>query len=403
MEFSRWKNFFVVFITLEILAVGFSFVLNDTNYFADKVAAVSKKIPVVTNAVPGAINMPQKLANPPKIIKAVFVTGYSAGSKKYLNYLTELFKTTEINAVVVDIKGSDGYVTYNSGAPDVAKYNLYRGAIKDINGLIEFFHSQNIYVIGRIANFEDPVYSKVRPELAIYSKAETLTQNKLVLWQDRNKLSWLDPASRSVWDYNISLAKDGLANGFDEINFDYVRFPTDGKAGDMGFPTWNGTKVKADVINEFFHYVRNALPGEKLSVDLFGQVTTNTDDMGIGQLLENAFENFDYISPMVYPSHYIDGFDGFPKPAEHPYDVIKYALDTAILREANYKTKNPTIVKLAQFRPWLQDFKMGAVYTASMIKDEIRATQDSLGSNYNGFMLWNAGNRYTAEAVQNSQ
>ena len=102
--------------------------------------------------------------------------------------------------------------------------------------MVKFFHNQNIYVIGRIAVFEDPVYSKARPELAIYNKSETTDLSNPVLWQDNNGLSWLDPASKDVWDYDISLAKDAFYNGFDEVNFDYVRFPTDGKTEDMGFP-----------------------------------------------------------------------------------------------------------------------------------------------------------------------
>ena len=416
MEFSKWKNFLVVFISLEILAVGVSYVLNDGNDFIKQAVAVSGAL-VGTNSNNSAPIVSLKLNNPPKIINAIFVTGYSAGSKKYLNYLSNLFATTEINAVVIDIKGSDGNVTYASGAPDVKKYNLYKGAIKDIDGLLKFLHDKNIYVIGRIAVFEDPMYSKARPELAIYNKIETANSSKTVLWYDKNKLSWLDPASKDVWDYNISLAKDAASHGFDEINFDYVRFPSDGKVGETGYPVWDGLpaqagkKLKADVIKEFFHYLRTNLPNEKLSVDLFGQTTTNTDDMGIGQLLENAFENFDYISPMVYPSHYINGFMGFVNPADHPYEIIKYSMETALAREkaylansipnatgANPSSPGPTqeALILAKFRPWLQDFNMGANYTADMVRAEIRATQDALGPNYEGFMLWNPSNIYNS-------
>jgi len=409
MEFSRWKNFLVVFIAFELLATGAYFVTENNNDFSSQTAALSENIVAVENSQPVVV-MPPKLKNPPEIIKAIYVSGYSAGSKKYLEYLSALFANTEINAVVVDIKGSDGSVSYKSLAPDVKKYSLYYGAIKDIDALLKFFHDKNIYVIGRIAVFEDPLYSKARPNLAIYNKTETLAQNKLVLWQDRNKLSWMDPASKDVYDYNISLAKEAFSRGFDEINFDYIRFPTDGKVADMGFPVWNGVKTKADVINEFFHYLRDSLPDEKLSVDLFGQVTTNTDDMGIGQLLENSFETFDYVSPMVYPSHYVKGFMGFDKPAEHPYEMIKYAMSTALNRMIAYEAKqadlaikagetNPKTAPLAKFRPWLQDFDMGANYTAEMVGAEIKATKDTLGDKYNGFMLWNAANRYTQEAV----
>jgi hypothetical protein len=281
-------------------------------------------------------------------------------------------------------------------------------------------------VIGRIAVFEDPVYSKVRPDLAIFNKkkivedtlsaktpsTENISGSQKTLWQDNNGLSWLDPASKEVWDYNISLAKDAFLHGFDEINFDYIRFPSDGKVENMGFPVWNEKKLKSQVIKEFFDYLRQQLPNEKISADLFGLTTVNTDDMGIGQLFENTFENFDYIAPMVYPSHYAKNFIGFANPAEHPYEVVKYSMENAILRVKSYinqqkvfsvsaKTINidSDIKPVAKLRPWIQDFNMGAVYNVQMVRQEIQALKDALGENYSGFMLWNPSNIYTQGAI----
>jgi hypothetical protein len=422
MQVSRWDNFLVVSVMLFVLVTGTSFVLDKDDF--SQQAAISGSLPIVAENILTDFTPyipPKKLSNPPSVINAVYVTGYSAGAKSYLNYLSGIFSTTEVNSVVVDVKGSNGYVSYNSGAPDVAKYGTYNGAVKDIDELVNFFHDRNVYVIGRIAVFEDPVYSKARPELAIYDKVKTSEQAQLVLWQDNNSLSWLDPSSKEVWDYNISLAKDALYHGFDEINFDYIRFPTDGKAESMGFPLYDGKTKKSQVIHNFFKYLRENLAGEKISADLFGQTTTNKDDMGIGQLLENAFENFDYISPMIYPSHYIDGFLGYNNPAEHPYEIIKYSLETAQSRENIYLDKlvtkatgdslkeittPPSSVEiklpeiyLAKLRPWLQDFDMGADYNTDMVKLEIKATKDALTDKYNGYMLWNPSNIYTKEAL----
>ena len=415
MEFSRVKNILIVLVIIIVLAISVSFFMQNSKiYTLGQITVLNNLSASNTQSNSNIILSPQKLSNPPQIIKSVYVTGYSAGSKKYLNYLSNLFKNTEINAVVVDIKGSDGYISYVSGIQDAQKYKLTNYAISDINALVNFFHNQNIYVIGRIAVFEDPVYSKARPELAIYDKEKTTDPIKPVLWKDNNGLSWLDPASKDVWDYEVSLAKNAFSHGFDEVNFDYVRFPSDGKTTNMGFPVWDRKSLMADKIKEFFKYLRTNLAGEKLSVDLFGQTTVNTDDMGIGQLIENAFENFDYISPMVYPSHYINGFDGFVNPAEHPYEIVKYSMDSAYERELAYsmlftnsnpagssssESKNIVVPPLAKFRPWLQDFNMGAVYNADMVKAEIKATQDSLGGDYNGFMLWNPLNIYTQEAI----
>ena len=429
MEFSKWINLFVVLIMASILTTGVSFALqNEKQGFAGPAAVSSKQSSILAaidiQNIQQPPSPPQKLANPPSIVKAVYVTGYSAGSKSYINYLKNLFSNTEINAVVVDIKGSDGYVSYASGAEEVKKYNLTNNAILDIDALIRFFHDQNIYVIGRIAVFEDPQYSKARPDLAIYNKEKTTDLSHPVLWQDNHGLSWLDPASKDVWNYDVSLAKDALYHGFDEINFDYVRFPSDGKTKLMGFPFWNDNSPMAPVIKDFFHYLRTSLPDDKISVDLFGLTTVNSDDMGIGQVLGNAFENFDYIAPMVYPSHYANGFIGFNNPADHPYEVIKYSMDRALSRENSFlnkaqealvknneavgfpaaaleaiKPQQPALAPLAKFRPWIQDFNMGAIYNSEMVKQEIQATQDSLGASFEGFMLWNPSNIYTMGAI----
>ena len=420
MKFSRWGNTLTVIVMLELLAVGVSFGLPYIK-FGNQTVVPKIRASQVQKVFQPVYVPPQKLSNPPEIIKAVYVTGYSAGSRKYLNYLTNLFKTTEINAVVVDIKDYSGKISYNSGAADVKKYNLYDNAIPDIDSLVRFFHDQNIYVVGRIVVFEDPAYSKSRPDLAVYNKTETTDLKQPVLWQDNNGLSWLDPASKEVWDYDISLAKDALYHGFDEINFDYIRFPSDGKVENMGFPVWDEKIAKAVVIKSFFQYIRTSLPGEKISADLFGQTTTNTDDMGIGQIIENAFENFDYVSPMVYPSHYANGFLGFDNPAEHPYEIIKYSMLSAIIREKNLFDQEQSVdvtavtspatqpvmapppiatISLAKLRPWLQDFNMGAVYTADMVQSEIKAVQDALGDDFSGFMMWNPSNIYTEDAVK---
>jgi len=424
MGFSKRSILLILLAVAMLFAAAFLLILQYKIRFADSVVPMSKNI-VASVTLEKVVPPPQKLVNPPEIVKAVYVTGYSAGSKKYLNYLANLFNTTEINAVVIDIKDYSGLVSYSSGASEVKKYSLYNNAIPDIDALVRFFHDKNIYVIGRIAVFEDPAYAKARPNLAVYDVEKTKDILQPVLWQDNNGLSWLDPASQEVWDYNISIAKDAFYHGFDEINFDYIRFPSDGKIENMGFPIWGWKAYRVSVIKKFFAYTRQQLIGEKISADLFGQTTTNTDDMGIGQIIENAFENFDYISPMIYPSHYINGFMSFVNPAEHPYEVISYSMVTAQSRESNFLKKRqvtlasgtngskvlsselklldpmpaPVVAPLAKFRPWLQDFNMGADYTAEMVKLEIKATQDALGSDYAGYMLWNPSNVYTQGAL----
>ncbi len=379
MEFSRKKNFVVVFILSLPFLVYFSFVPLPTQFLDDIIKKSYTQSFVYTvpsvgalkNAVPSKY-IPQKLENPPVILKAIYVTSWSAGSKKYIDYLDRLFKTTQINAVVIDVKDNSGVVSSPRQIPN-------------IDALIKYLHDQGIYVIGRVVVFQDPVLAKNRPDLAVDAL-------------------WVDPSAQEVYDYNIKIAKDALSHGFDEINFDYVRFPTDGNLENMVFPKWNKEIPKNVVMKGFFKYLRQALPNEKISVDLFGQTTSNTDDMGIGQIWEDALPYFDYVSPMVYPSHYAKGYLGYKNPADYPYQIVKYEMANGLAREKVQarilSVNNPSKpVVLAKIRPWLQDFNLGSKYDARMVKEEIRAVQDALGADFNGYMLWNPLNIYTKDAI----
>jgi len=332
--------------------------------------------------------------------KAIYITGWSAGNNSYLNYLSNFFETTQINSVVIDIKDSSGYVFYNANVDEVQKYKLYNYSIKNIDSLVKFFHDKGIYAIARIVVFEDPMLAKNRPELAIYNTEKSSAASGTALWQDNKGLSWMDPASQDVWDYNVALAKDAISHGFDEINFDYVRFPSDGDTSIMGFPVWDKKTTKAGVIKNFFAYLRSQLPNAKLSVDLFGLTTVNKDDLGVGQVLENALPYFNYVCPMAYPSHYATGFLGFENPADYPYWVVKYSMLSGELKRQILIESGADENSLAKLRPWLQDFDLGAIYTSDMVRSEILAVEESLLDGYNGFMLWNPSNYYTTEAIE---
>ena len=358
--------------------------------------------------------LPAPLENPPAILKSVYATGWSAGSKSYLAYLQSVFKTTQVNAVIIDVKDASGIVSYKTGAELPKKYKAYYPKISNVDALIKSFHNQGIYVIGRIVVFEDVALATNRPDLAVFDKSKTQDKSNPVTWQTKSGLLWLDPASEEVWDYNISVAKDALKHGFDEINFDYIRFPTDGNLDNMGFPVWDRKIPRHLVIKSFFQKIRESLMDAKISVDLFGQTTTNNDDMGVGQLFEDSLSYFDYVCPMVYPSHYASGFLGYQNPAEHPYDMVKYAVDGAVFRQKVYEklqkanntndnTSLPSSAKATEgktkIRPWIQDFNLGALYNIDMVKQEIKAVEDSTGNDFSGFMLWNPRNFYTTGAV----
>ncbi|MCX6761013.1 MAG: hypothetical protein NTZ84_02850, partial [Candidatus Nealsonbacteria bacterium] len=264
--------------------------------------------------------------------------------------------------------------------------------------LVKQLHDENIYVIARISVFQDPVLANARPDLAVLSRSKLLNQStsSYALWTDNWGLSWADPSAKEVWKYNASIAKDALSYGFDELNFDYVRFPSDGDLSDMVFPSWDQKIEKHLIIKDFFKYLRQELSGARISVDLFGLSTISSDDLGIGQVIEDGYGYFDYVCPMVYPSHYAFGFSGYPIPSEHPYGVVERSMKGALKRLNDFNKANH---KNAKLRPWLQDFTLTVPYDAEKVKLEIKALKDVLGKDYNGFMLWNSQNIYTKEAL----
>ena len=411
MEFPKKNKIFVTCAVTAVLTTGAFFSIDSGQKFLTKQTASLTSNVTDTQQANNA-----NISKTPAIVKAIYMTGWSAGNVSYYDYLSSLFDSTEINAVVIDIKDSSGYVFYNANVPEVKKYKLYNYSIKDIDSIIKFFHDKNIYVIGRISVFEDPMLAKNRKDLAVYNAEKTTDISNPVLWEDNKGLSWMDPSSKEVWDYNIALAKDATSHGFDEINFDYIRFPSDGDFSTLGFPLWDRKNTMATTIKTFFAYLREQLSGEIISVDLFGLTTVSRDDLGIGQVLEDALKYFNYVCPMVYPSHYADGFRSFENPADHPYEVAQYSIASAYYRrkiflyqqiieskkiekslDSNFEIDNNLVGRI---RPWLQDFNLGANYTAEMVKSEINATEESSRDDYVGFMIWNPRNYYTKEAIK---
>ena len=327
----------------------------------------------------------------PEIIKAIYLTSWSAATPSMVDYAIDLAQNTEINAVVIDIKDWSGYVNYDTQVPEVEKYNAKRVLIRDIGALIEKFHEEGIYTIARITVFQDPILAWARPDLAVRRKSD-----KSLLWLDRSGLAWIDPAAKESWDYNIAIAQDALSQGFDELNFDYVRFPSDGDLGDLSFSLWDSTSTtRIATIKEFYSYLRENIPDAVLSVDLFG-LSTVSSRFGVGQNIENAYDYFDFVCPMVYPSHYVSMYLGYENPAEYPYEIVKHSMESALARLKVFNEIFPTKAKL---RPWLQDFDLGAEYDKDMVRLEINAVSDALEEDFSGFMLWSADNFYTRDAL----
>lgn len=324
----------------------------------------------------------------PKFVKGIYMSSWVASTTSFRAKLVKLIEETELNSVVIDIKDSTGKIAFLTHDQELTKLGATENRVRDLDEFIAMLHAKNIYVIGRISVFQDPFMTEHKPEWAIKKKSDGS------IWKDFKGLSFLDPSNPAVRKYIVSIAKESYAHGFDEINFDYVRFPSDGKISDIAYPNVDGTTTRADIIESFFKELHDSLKetGMVTSADLFGLVTTSNDDLGIGQVLEKALPYFDYVCPMVYPSHFGTGWNGYKNPAEHPYEVVHESMSRAVERA---KAMGQDPLKL---RPWLQDFNIGATYTAEMVKAQIKGTYDS---ELNSWLLWSAANTYTRGALAN--
>ncbi|MYC67898.1 MAG: hypothetical protein F4X12_16345 [Acidobacteriia bacterium] len=343
----------------------------------------------------------QRRANVPEVFKGIYLSFWSASLSSRVDNVIQLAQDGLINAVVIDVKGAMGRVAFDSKVPQAVEYRSRERIISDLGALVRKLRAGGLHVVARIVTFNDPMLARARPDLAVHSRALLDEKGPQLsaetFWQDERGLLWVDPGSREAWDYNIAIAKDALSRGVDEVNFDYIRFPSGGSLSDMHLPVTAEDEPRRDVIVRFFKYLREQLSDARLSADLFGLVTVARDDLGIGQVIEDALPYFDALCPMVYPSHYAEGFYGFENPAEHPYEVVNYSMRLA---KERLRAHAATAPQRAELIPWLQDFSIGAEYDADMVRAQIRAVSDALGEDYRGFLLWSPKNEYSTAALR---
>lgn len=316
-------------------------------------------------------------------VRGIYVTGWVAGTEEKMQELIELVDKTVLNAMVIDVKDQQGFLSYNSSVKLVKEIGANRNKIKNIKGLLNRLHNKGIYTIARLAIFKDALLAKSRPDLA------------LPIWDPYQKKviyskSWVDPSKKEVWDYNVLLAREAVELGFDEIQFDYIRYPAMAKSPLEAILKEN--KTKSEIINSFAAYARDKLAdlNVPISIDVFGLTTTVKDDLGIGQNFAQLTDIIKIISPMVYPSHYAAGSYGIEIPASQPYQIIYKSLVDA--RKKVINKKNVII------RPWLQDFSLGYQYSFQEVIDQIRAAESL---DINEWLLWNPQSKYTKEALLN--
>lgn len=324
----------------------------------------------------------------PEKVNAIYMSSWVASATTTREKLLKKIAGTQINTIVLDVKDPDGKIAIKLNVPNLSKYNSEENRIKDIVEFVDSLHQQGYYVIGRISVFQDNYLTRIRPDLAM----RRLDNNEL--WQDKKGMAWLDVSQQEVWDYAIDIAREAYAAGFDELNFDFVRFPSDGEISQIRYRNFDPTKeTRVQALTKFFSYLHDHLKdiGAPTSANVFGMATTNTDDLGIGQIWENIIPYVDYISPMLYPCQYPAKWQGLKRPVYNPYSVVKISLDQAVKRTEKLGLPKEKI------RPWLQDFDLGVVYTSTMIKAEHKAVYDA---GLNSWLMWNSSDKYTFSAYQ---
>ncbi|NGP44574.1 putative glycoside hydrolase [Bacillaceae bacterium SIJ1] len=328
----------------------------------------------------------------PDAVRGVYVTGYSAGGAKF-DSLTKLLDDTDLNSMVIDIKDDSGYITFElpEDHPD-AKYS--RNFISDPEAMMKTLEEKEIYPIARIVVFKDTVWAEDKPEVSF-------TQNGQV-WTNGSGDAFVNPFMKEVWERNVAIAEEAAKMGFQEIQFDYVRFPEGFETrdeeltyslGDYQDGDADNVQKRVNAVTDFVAYAREELSyyDVDVSVDIFGYAATLPEAPGIGQNFSKISENVDVISSMIYPSHWTSYF-GIAKPDLEPYNLV----------DAYAKVENKKLAELNDppvSRPWIQDFTASWLGSGNYLqygKQEVEAQIKALQDNgINEYLLWNASNRYT--------
>lgn len=322
-------------------------------------------------------------AKGPYDAKAIYLMTDHALSKKRMDAARELLDSTELNAVVIDVK------------VDLPVLDSPKTRAK-LEALVAELNARGIWTIARIVVMQDSWLARKRSELAIKNGAGELWYSGRASW----RRYWVDPASPEVAEYNIRIAKQAIDIGFREIQFDYVRFPSDGNMRDMVYPVWRGGEKKYEAMRRLFaklnRELKNYKPEIVLGVDIFGEAHFNGGEPGVGQRMADLEEFFDVIAPMNYPSHFKCGELGLKDPTAQPYELMKRALKYG----RKYETRSGLIIW-----PWAQVFSIRSIYGcgghieygANEIAAQIRAAREEKA---NGYMLWNGGSRYPKETLK---
>jgi hypothetical protein len=354
-----------------------------------KVAAGTEPI-MVRLAGYGRATIPDDAEQPFKLTplepKALYLTVYGIAAPFLRDPALDLIEKNKFNALVIDLKGDRGLIPYPSKLPLAAKANaLTLRTIPDLKELVTTLKKKNLYLIARIVTFKDTLLAASHPEWAIHAPGGAL-------WKDREGLAWIDPFKKVAWEYPIGVAEEAAAAGFDEVQFDYVRFPDTGSGVAYSEASTEASRVAT--ITGFLREARRRLAPYNvfLAMDSFGYVCWNENDTGIGQRIEDLATVMDVISPMLYPSGFQFGIPGYRNPVQNPYEIVYKSLE---------ECKRRTTSSAARYRPWLQaftDYAFGGKYFGA---DEIgKQTKAARDARTDGWMLWNPRNVYSPNDIK---
>lgn len=327
----------------------------------------------------------------PVKVKGIYVSGPVAGIDR-MDELIALVDETELNAMVIDVKNDEGRITYKMQTDTVVEIEAGVRYISDIEELIQKCKEKNIYLIARIVAFKDPYLAEKCPELAVKTKGGQI-------FKDKSGLAWVNPYKKEVWEYLLEVAKEAARIGFDEIQFDYIRFSTDLKSDNLDFGSEAENKSKTEVISEFTKYACEELADSHVyvSADVYGTIIDNKVDQAIvGQDYVEMASYLDYICPMVYPSHYGNGVYGIDIPDAEPYKTVNAAMNAAA-KELSVLPEEQRALN----RVWIQSFTATWVnghitYGPEQIREQIHGAYDA---GYEEWILWNASIKYQPESL----
>lgn len=319
-------------------------------------------------------------------IRGFYVSYFAIGHAEFRQRVFELLDTTELNAVVIDAKGDHGWISYPTQIPLAQEIGANRPTARDFADVMAELKRRDVYTIARIVTFKDNPLAKSYPEYAVKTRG---AGGAMDIWQDHEKLSWTDPFLKPVWDYNIQVAIEAAQMGFDEIQFDYVRFPTPSQAGVPQFSQEVTKETRVAAITGFLSAARGQLLpfGVKVAADTFGYACWRKDDTLIGQDIDRLAQYLDVLSPMLYPSTFGSGIPGYKFAVAHPYEVVHESARRAVARVTQFN---------CSVRPWIQDFPDyrfdKRVYGKEEIQAQIKGCFDA-GST--GFIVWDPRVKYT--------